>query len=182
MSRVPWVVCIGGAGATGKSTVGRALARQLRAALIDQDVSTNPLMAEIARARGIALDFTNPLLTGTVRDARYQCLTDAAALNAHVGVDTVLVAPFTSEVASTDSWARLAASVRPGRALLIWLTLDPAVLAQRRHDRGFDRDREPHRAAVMPAHGIPAVMVDGCTRPLQAATAIMSTLSRLESE
>lgn len=182
MTRRAWVVCIGGAGATGKSTVGRALARQLRAALIDQDVTTNPLMAEVARVQGISMDFTHPFLTGPVRDARYRCLTDTAALNAHVGVDTILVAPFTAEVASTEAWASLCTSIRPGRAVLAWLSLEATLLQQRRRTRGFDRDREPFRPASRPADGIPAVMVDGLTRPQHAATAIMTVLSRLESE
>ena len=182
MTRPAWVVCIGGAGATGKSTVGRALARQLRAALIDQDLATNPLMAEVARARGIGLDFTDPWLTGQVRTARYQCLTDSAALNAQCGVDTILVAPFSAEVASVEQWAQLCASVSPGRTVLVWLSVDAATLQQRRSRRNLDRDRVPQPSPVTPADGIPAVTLGVSTPSRAAAAAIMATLSRIESE
>jgi predicted kinase len=154
------ILVIGGAGATGKSSLSRVLARRLGVAVLDQDVVTNPLMGRLAEAHDIPLDFGHPLLTGATRDARYRCLTDTAALNASVGVGSILVAPFTAEVSSEVAWGAFTASVAPGVPVLIWLHLDAERLAARRSRRNLPRDRGTQPEPVMPAHGIPAVVLD----------------------
>ncbi|MDT4976001.1 MAG: hypothetical protein QOG98_1759, partial [Pseudonocardiales bacterium] len=61
------VVC--GAPASGKSTLGRALATRLGAAILDQDVLTAPLVAVVSALLGSA-DLDSPELAGATRAAR----------------------------------------------------------------------------------------------------------------
>ena len=154
------ILVIGGAGATGKSSLSRVLARRLGVAVLDQDVVTNPLMGRLAEAHDIPLDFGHPLLTGATRDARYRCLTDTAALNASVGVGSILVAPFTAEVSSEVAWGAFRAWGAPG--VRGWPCRPGAGerLAARRSRRNLPRDRGTQPEPVMPAHGIPAVVLD----------------------
>jgi predicted kinase len=135
------VVLLSGAPASGKSTLSRLVARELRAAVIGQDVATGPLVEVVQRLVGID-DLDDPLLAGLTRDARYRVVLDLAVDNLAAGVPVVLVAPFTVERADPAAWAsthdRLVAA--GGAPLLVWLRLEPAELVRRLRERGADRD------------------------------------------
>jgi predicted kinase len=92
----PPAVLLTGSPAAGKSTVGRALARRLRAALVDQDTATAPLVAVVADLVGVD-DLDDRRLAGPTRGARYEAVTALAEDNLRIGTPVVLVAPFTSE-------------------------------------------------------------------------------------
>jgi predicted kinase len=137
---VPAVV-LSGAPATGKSTVGRALARRLGAALVDLDTATAPLVAVVAGMLGVS-DLDDPRLAGPTRGARYETLVAVAEDSLAVGTPVVLVAPFTTERRSGTAWEALAARLRVagGEPTLVWLRLDPDVVLHRLRARGAARD------------------------------------------
>jgi predicted kinase len=134
-------VVITGWPAAGKSTVGRALARRLGGALLDQDTATAPLVAVVADLVGVH-DLTDHRLAGLTRRARYETVTALAEENLGVGVPVVLVAPFTEERRDLTAWTTLEARLRAagGSPLLVWLRLDPATVVDRLRDRGAARD------------------------------------------
>ncbi len=118
--------------AAGKSTVGRALARRLGAALVDQDTATAPLVAVVMDLLGVH-DLDDARLAGPTRQARYETVTALAEDNLRVGTPVVLVAPFTDERRDLDAWAALDRRLRAagGSPLLVWLQLQPVTAVQR---------------------------------------------------
>jgi len=127
--------------AAGKSTVGRALARRLGAALVDQDTATAPLVAVVAGLVGTD-DLDDQRLAGPTRTARYETVTALAEDNLRIGTPVVLVAPFTSERGDPGAWAALDRRLRAagGMPLLVWLQLRPGTAVARLRARGAARD------------------------------------------
>ena len=121
------VVLLTGPPASGKSTVGRALARHLRAALVDQDTATAPLTAVVAELVGVD-DLDDHRLAGPTRAARYETVAALAEDNLRVGTPVVLVAPFTAERRDVLAWDALGGRLRAagGSPLLVWLRVRPS--------------------------------------------------------
>ncbi len=188
------VVVITGAPATGKSTLGRVIARRLRAALIDQDVATQPLVEVIQRLVG-SDDLDDERLARVTRDARYEAIAALAVDNLGAGIPVVLIAPYTSERADEQGWAVLADRfVRAGGTpLLVWLSLEPTRILDRLHARGALRDQAkvasgsaylaqltraasrpsvPHLA--LPAQETPEVLVRQVLRALNRSASVIS--------
>jgi predicted kinase len=140
-SVAPPAVLLAGGPAAGKSTVGRALARRLRAALIDQDTATAPLVAVVADLVGVQ-DLDDARLAGPTRQARYETVSAIAEDNLRAGIPVVMVAPFTDERRSLEAWAALDRRLRAagGVPLLVWLHVQPATAVQRLRVRGAARD------------------------------------------
>jgi predicted kinase len=137
---LPAVLLTGGPGA-GKSTVGRALAGRIGAALIDQDTVTGPLVAVVAELVGVH-DLDDVRLAGPTRQARYEAVLAVAEDNLRAGVPVVMVAPFTRERRDVDAWSVLHRRLRTagGSPLLVWLRLEPETAARRLKARGAARD------------------------------------------
>lgn len=135
----PVAIFIGGVPASGKSTLGAALARRLPAALLDLDTITGPLSVIVCDLVG-ARDLGEPRVAALTRQARYASLLDTAAEVASGGIATVLVAPFTQEQ-HREQWSaiheRFSAFCAP---MLVWLTLPPEELLRRLVARGAARD------------------------------------------
>ncbi len=140
--RVLPVVLLTGAPGTGKSTLGRLLAGRLRAALLDQDVATKPLVDVVRRLVDID-DLDDHRLVGLTRAARYEVLAALAIDNLSAGVPVVLVAPYTTERAHPPAWTHLRSRLvaAGGAPLLVWLSLEPAEIVRRLGERGAARDR-----------------------------------------
>jgi predicted kinase len=134
-------VLISGAPASGKSTLSRLVARELRAAVIGQDVATGPLVRVVQQLVGVD-DLDDPRLAGLTRGPRYQVVLDLAVDNLAAGMPVVLVAPFTAERIDPAAWSathdRLAAA--GGAPLLVWLRLEPGEVLRRLRQRGAERD------------------------------------------
>lgn len=154
-------VVIGGAPGSGKSSIGRELARRTGAALLDQDTVTNPLVAEIAALTGAGDDLDHPSLRGSVRDARYACLRDTAAEISALGCPVVVVAPFTAELRDVAAWQRFSAGL-PG-VVLVAVAIDPAEARRRMLSRGSARDAKlaaapPPAPAARPGEHVDLVL------------------------
>lgn len=151
------VVMVAGPAGAGKSTLGRALAAQMRAALLDLDDLTNPILDALWSGAG---HWNDPEHRALVRPARYAVLRAAAAAQVASGVDVVLVAPFTAELAGGDAWAALAAAVAPAEPFVVWIDAPADVLSARVRERADVRDSGTEsRPAAAPA--IAHLRVDG---------------------
>lgn len=177
---------ITGPPASGKSTLAAAVARRLRAALLDQDVVTGALTAVVGDLVGTH-DLDDPVLAGPTRDARYEALLATAVDNLRIGTPVVLVAPFTLERRDSAAWRvvreRLAGA--GGRPALVWLRLPADELVRRLRARGAERDRGKlaDAAAFVGDHAllrppvVEHVAVDATAPLRQQVDDIFSTLS-----
>jgi sugar-phosphatase len=134
-----WVVA--GAAGSGKTTLGRELARRTGAVLLDLDTVTNPLLDALGPALAPGGHWNDPALRADVRPARYATLLAVAA--DQVSHEIVLVAPFTAELRGGPEWAALLAAVEPAVPRVVWLQGTPALREARRTARGEVRDRYP---------------------------------------
>jgi predicted kinase len=168
------VVC--GVPGSGKTTFGHGLARRLHWALLDLDTLTNPLFQYAGGE--FLVDVPSPGLNvrASINDIRYTCLFDTAQENLALGINVILVAPFTSERVFPEAWARLTEYLAiPGhRVHLAWLDTPPAEVVKRMQLRGAARDikklKESHRFLTPDVTAPPRVAhtrVDGLQTPTE---------------
>jgi len=138
----PAAILVAGPPASGKSTVGSALAKTLGATLIDQDVATGQLLSIIESLVNVD-DLDDPQLAALTRTARYETVTRLAEDNLRLGNTVLLVAPFTAERKNLPAWQELCHRLRRaggGAVAMVWLYLSREELLQRLRVRGADRD------------------------------------------
>jgi predicted kinase len=138
----PAAVLIAGPPASGKSTVAASLARTLGAALIDQDVATEPLVNVIGSLVNVD-DIDDPRLATLTRAARYETITCLGEDNLRLGHGVLLVAPFTEERQDLEAWEELSHRLRQAGAVtvtMVWLYLNREELLHRMRARGAGRD------------------------------------------
>ena len=134
MSVLP-AVLLSGPPASGKTNLSHLVARQLRAAMIDQDVATGPLVCVVQQLAGVD-DLDDERLAGLTREPRYRVVLDLAVVNLASGMPVVLVAPFTTERADPTAWG-----AAQGRLVAaVWLRLEPTEVLRRLRERGATRD------------------------------------------
>lgn len=146
-----WVVA--GPAGSGKTTLGRALARHLRVPLVDLDSVTNPLLDGLGDLVAPGGHWNEGGRRARVRPARYAALRAVAADQVAAGLDVVLVAPFTAELRGGPEWTLLTEALAPAPVRVVWLRADDALLRHRVAGR-----RETRDAVRTPAElGPPAV-------------------------
>lgn len=154
----PFVLAVAGVAGSGKSTLGRALAIELAAPLLDLDSLTNPLLDALPPEALGGHWLSSPYST-QIRDGRYAALRAAAADAVATAGTVVLVAPFTSELAGGVAWEQLQAAVAPVPVQVIRIVGDPALFASRRAQRQEVRDA--FRTDLPPAEPvIPTIEID----------------------
>jgi predicted kinase len=180
-------VLLSGAPASGKSTLSHLVARGMRAAVIDQDVATGPLVNVVQRLIGVD-DLDDPRLAGLTREPRYRVVLDLAVDNLLAGTPVVLVAPFTTERSDPVAWSathdRLAAA--GGTPFLVWLGLEPTEVVRRLRERGAMRDRvkladeAAYLARLSSACAppvVPHLALDATRQPEVLASTVLDALS-----
>ncbi len=169
------VYVVAGPAGSGKSTLGRALAGITGAVVLDQDIATNPLMAQLALVVRAGDDLDHPALRGSVRQARYQCVIDVAVDNGRLGRDVVMIAPFTAECTDPQAWLELTRQLVPAQVRLIWVTVPPEVALARRIRRNLARDAAAAGSAAPEPSLVPVVdhlSASGSAEPQGEATRI----------
>jgi predicted kinase len=183
-------VVVAGPPASGKTTLGAALARVLHHAFIDLDIVTGTMTRAALTLAGADETALDGELGARLRDARYGALLDTAAANLGLGMGVVLSGPFTRERTDPDRWDALRERLDCPDAVLVCLELDEQLRQQRMRDRDATRDRAKLSAVecgersdpdpVLPAG---AIRLDGAGEPgavLDAALAALATAARAE--
>ncbi|WP_434751417.1 AAA family ATPase [Paenibacillus amylolyticus] len=97
MSKSKLIFFLGGAG-SGKTTLAKALSRKYKAAFLDMDILLRPAAEAIMTLQGLdPSDRDSPEYKRLCRDLGYRITMDAALDNVQLGVDTLVVGPFTKE-------------------------------------------------------------------------------------
>jgi predicted kinase len=172
-------VVITGAPAAGKTVLGAAVARRMRAALLDMDTLTAPLTAVVAELSGTD-DLDSPRLAELTRSARYRSLFRTAVDVLSVGTPVVLVAPFTAERESVSAWDGARSWLGRG-AVLVWVHVPGEELLRRLRGRDAARDRakiaDPAkflREVALSAPVVDHIAVDGALPVEQQVEAVLT--------
>lgn len=135
---------IGGLAAAGKTTLGREIARITKFAFLDKDTMTLPLVEALlsaTHAPGGTDDRQSDVYLNRVRPLEYECFLNTAIENVALGVSTIAVAPFLSEMAD-PLWLRSLHKQLPAATIhKIWIDASDAELHKRIVARGSARDR-----------------------------------------
>jgi sugar-phosphatase len=160
----PFVLAVAGVAGSGKTTLGRALARLLRAPMLDLDTLTNPLLDRLGDDV-FGGHWLSSAHAEAVRQGRYAALAATAAEVLETTRRVVLVAPFTRELAGGDEWRTLLAGVAPASVHMVHLVGSSTLFAARRAARGHDRDLHRPTSAAPTQVGIPALSIDARLSP-----------------
>lgn len=139
----PNVVLIGGYAGSGKTELGRILARQTGWAILDKDTTTRPVVEAALESLGNSPnDRESDLYLTVIRPAEYESLIAALTENVQCGNSAVVTAPFVRELADEAWCQRLAANLASiGAALhIVWVRCDAETMRTYIKHRGAARD------------------------------------------
>jgi sugar-phosphatase len=167
----PRAIAISGEAGSGKSTLGRAVARSLSVPLLDLDSVTTPLLD--------AIPASEHWLTGpdaaAIRDGRYAALRAVARDVLDAVDEAVLVAPFTAELGGGPDWDALLDAC--GSLSMVRVVGDRSLFARRRAARGDARDA--HRPdQPEPDVRVPVIEVDADLSTAQQLARVLPALGR----
>jgi predicted kinase len=175
-------VVVAGPPASGKTTLGAALARVLHHAFIDLDIVTGAMTRAALAFAGADETALDSALGVRLRDTRYGALLDTAAAQIGVGLGVVLSGPFTRERTDPARWDALRERLGCPDAALICLDLDEPTRRERMRARDALRDRDKvaapvagDRDALIPS----AIRLDGAGEPEAVLEAALTSLDGL---
>lgn len=97
------VVFFAGVAGTGKTTVARKLAEQMKVVFLDRDTVCGRFVEKCLRMNGLdPNDRDSAFYREELRDLEYEVLRDVCLDNLKAGQDVFMISPFTSELANSD--------------------------------------------------------------------------------
>ncbi|MFD4195946.1 GntR family transcriptional regulator [Amycolatopsis thermoflava] len=176
----PHVVFVGGYAGSGKTELGRILARETGWALLDKDTLTRPVVEAALEALGRSPhDRESEFYLSSIRPREYESLVNAMTENLQCGNSSIVTAPFIREFAD-EAWVnRINATCKDFGATptFVWLFCDENTMHTYVRHRGAARDAA--KLADWPKYmagvnldlrpPVPHVVVDNSasSRPLQ---------------
>lgn len=189
----PQLLLIGGYAGSGKTELGRIIARQTGWPILDKDTLTRPILEGALEILGLSPnDRESDRYLNLLRPLEYQCLMAAVRENVDCGSSVIATAPFIAEFRDPNWVDRTVAAFTDAgtNVTLVWVYCDPETMHTYLRHRGAARDTaklanwETYLKAIdvslRPA--APHVVVDNSasSRPLQAQAAEL--LQSLTSE
>lgn len=141
--RAPTALLIGGYAGSGKSELGKIIARRTGWPILDKDTTTRPVVEAALDRLGMSPhDRESSVYLQVVRPAEYQALTSAVLENIDCGVSVVATAPFIAELRDEAWCARFQSSVANagGELHVVWVRCDPESMHHYLRHRGAARD------------------------------------------
>ncbi|WP_245718654.1 GntR family transcriptional regulator [Micromonospora rhizosphaerae] len=176
----PHVILIGGYAGSGKTELGRVLARQTGWPMLDKDTLTRPVVEAALEVLGLSPhDRESEQYLSVIRPREYEALSAAALENAGCGNSVIVTAPFIREFADPAWVSRTEAMFAnlEAAATFVWLYCDPDTMHTYIRRRGAARDAFklwdwPGYLASIDIDfrpSVPHIVVDNCatSAPLQ---------------
>jgi predicted kinase len=139
----PKVLLIGGYAGSGKTELGRILARMTHWPMLDKDTTTRPVVEQALELLGESPhDRESTLYRDSIRPAEYEALIAGMIENVECGTSAIVTAPFSLELADRTWCDRTAANLaRLGADLhVIWVRCDAESMRRYIRHRGAARD------------------------------------------
>lgn len=145
---VPKVIFVSGVAGTGKTTVSKCLHKYIPAVYLDKDTVGGKFSEYFLKATGYdPSDRDSKYYKQHCRDLEYDVTMDLAMENAALGLDSILIGPFTKEI-ETEEWlerklAEFGLSLADVTVKVLFVTLQDTELQKERIiERGaMDRDQ-----------------------------------------
>lgn len=138
----PKIVVVVGAPSSGKTKLGREIARRLKLAVSDKDHVTGQLLAAMMKDAGFEGEDYSQTSLNRFREAIYGCMEDVAKDNIRVNMGTVIISPYVDRAG--EGWlSNLKHKVDPeGEAdwSVVWIDIKPEVALGRIINRDSPRD------------------------------------------
>lgn len=141
--QLPRVVLIGGYAGSGKTELGRILARETGWAILDKDTLTRPVVEAALEILGQSPhDRESQTYLTKIRPREYEALQDAASENVQCGSSVIVTAPFIREFGDAAWMARTRAFFEAAKAVttVVWLYCDAETMLTYVRRRGAARD------------------------------------------
>ncbi|MEH1056160.1 GntR family transcriptional regulator [Micromonospora sp. CPCC 206171] len=139
----PHVVLIGGYAGSGKTELGRMLARETGWPMLDKDTLTRPVVEAALQVIGQSPhDRESEAYVSTIRPREYEALIAATDENVQCGNSAIVTAPFIREFNDVAWLERRQAAHRDMGAstTLVWVYCDPDTMHSYVRHRGAARD------------------------------------------
>ncbi|WP_280379798.1 AAA family ATPase [Nocardia wallacei] len=139
----PQVIYVGGYAGSGKTELGRVLARLTGWPILDKDTITRPVVdTALSQLGSSASDRESSIYLDVVRPAEYECVAAAVRENVSCGVSAIATAPFIKEF-STEAWFRRTAAELDtvgADMQVVWIRCQPDSMHAYITRRGAARD------------------------------------------
>lgn len=144
----PQVILIGGYAGSGKTELGRILARETGWPMLDKDTLTRPVVEAALELIGRSPhDRESETYLRDIRPREYEALTSAMVENVQCGTSAIVTAPFIRELRDTAWIERFKALCQSMNAVLtiVWVYCDATTMHTYIRHRGAARDADKLR-------------------------------------
>lgn len=139
----PVVVLVGGYAGSGKTELGRILARRTHWPMLDKDSTTRAVVEAALSTIGLSPhDRESDMYRDVIRPAEYEALMTGLQENLECGTSCVVTAPFVAEFADS-AWCERTRSLiasHGGTAYFVWVSCDADTMQRYIRRRGAARD------------------------------------------
>jgi predicted kinase len=173
--KAPKVVLVGGFAGSGKTELGRILARETGWAILDKDTISRSMSEEVLTTLGYSPhDRESRTYLSRVRPLEYEALAAVVQENIECGNSVIATAPFIREFTDPTWVARMCAAHESigASTALIWISCDGPTMHRYVRQRGAARD-----SAKLADWNSYLSSIDLTTRPIRRHTVIDNSTS-----